>query len=308
MAFNSRSPLPKSLTPYPLDTTFVRCLKAALHERNPRQFFPELASELAKPGEISALNRFFRLIPQMPDLYRHPHPQYTEALNDALQTTDKRLTQFQCNWQGDTDTQIRWRFMRWFNTPLRYRIKDLYRQAWQQRGKAPLSLDCAITDSSATTLGDTVAAEGGEGVKLSGLDALIEAQQREKTQRQGLLVELYIEQDPDCTLQGCQARKAAQLNCQSVAQKMLLRLQGGKVGKLAPEKRLSWRMLAEQLAVKEQTVHSHWKRKCLPLLQKIARTIEAQSDLYAQKLLGLSADADGNAPDLSMPPASESPS
>ena len=266
---------PRGPTPYPLDTTFVRCLKAALHERDPQKFFPHLANELAQPGEISALDRFLRLIPTTPDLYRHNHLNYSEALNEALRRIDTQLTDFECNWDTDTDTVIRWRFIKWLNGKLRYTVKDLYRYDARVRDKPSLSLDyphLALSgEEVSTTLGDTISADQLKGVKLSGLDHMIDTLQRQNTQRKGLLVELYIEQDPDATLQSCHARKSTWLNCQEVAQKMFLRLQGGKVGKLKAEKKLSWRSLAEQLDVKEQTVHSHWKRRCLPLLKKIAQ-------------------------------------
>ncbi|MGD1850717.1 MAG: hypothetical protein ACFCBU_08945 [Cyanophyceae cyanobacterium] len=291
MAPISRSPVPsycspRAPVPYPLDEAFVRTLKNALHKRDPQRLFPELASELGKSGDISQLNRLFLLIPQMPDLYRHNHPDYGEALNEALQTINKRLTEFQCDWD-DSATNIRWRFMCWLNGQLRYRVKDLYRQDVRRRGECTLSLDCEIArdrDSTAS-LGDTLPADLEE-ITLSGLDRMISQVQQQNTQRQGLLIELYIEQDPDCALKGCHARKATRLNCQEVAQKILLRLRGEKVGALAAEKKLSWRSLAEQLKVKEQTVHSHWKRKCLPLLRQIAQKIEEQSEIYAQRLLG----------------------
>ncbi|MEM9244494.1 MAG: hypothetical protein AAGA67_01935 [Cyanobacteria bacterium P01_F01_bin.153] len=287
---------PRAPIPYPLDETFVRTLKNALHERDPQRFFPELAHDLGKSGDISQLNRLLLLIPQMPDLYRHSHPDYGEALNEALQTINRRLTEFQCCWD-DSATNIRWRFIAWLNGQLRYRVKDLYRQDVRRRGEGTLSLDCAIAQNndSVATLGETLSADLEE-ITLSGLDSVISRVQRENTQRQGLLVELYIEQDPDRILKGCHARQTTRLNCQDVAQKILLRLRGEKVGALAAEKKLSWRSLAAQLKVKEQTVHSHWKRKCLPLLRQIAQKIEAQSGMYAQRLLGsdLLPDTDPN--------------
>ena len=232
----------RALIPYPLDSTFVQCLKAALHERDPKRFFPHLNRELAKPGDISALDRFFRLIPRMPDLYRHHHLNYDEALNEALRRIDKQLTNFECHWDTDTDTIIRWRFIKWLNGKLRYTVKDLYRYDARIREKELLSLDCSTPiqrDPPPSSLGEHLSTAPLQGLTLSGVDQMIETLQNQNTRRQGLLVELYIEQDPDCALQGCHARKSTWLNCQEVARKMLLRLQGGKVGKLAPEKRLS---------------------------------------------------------------------
>ena len=284
------TPFPHGPKPYPLDTTFVRCLKAALHERDPKKFFPHLAHKLAQPGEISALDRFFRLIPQMPDLYRHNHLNYSEALNEALRRINTKLTEFECNWETETDMIIRWRFIKWLNGKLRYTVKDLYRNDARVRDMEPLSLDYSRLEfpgeGGATPLGETISLEKLQGVKLSGLEHMIDTLQRQNTQRKGLLVELYIEQDPDATLQSCHARKSTWLNCQKLAKKMFLRLQGGKVGQLQSEKKLSWRSLAEQLEVNEQTVHSHWKRRCLPLLRKIAQKIEQESEFYAQRLLG----------------------
>jgi len=231
-----------------------------------------------------ALEQLLALIPKLPGLRKDSHPDYLEALNLALEYVQKNIAAFRCDLDHSSPELVRRRFVTWVNGQLKYRIIDLYRRA-----KMPLnalSLDAPVGtdrgDRASSTLGDCVPA----GLRLDGIETLIEQQQRQTVQRQGLLVELYIERDPEGRLSGCCGMKDPQLNCQFLAQSILLQTRGDRVERQPPEKKVTWRSLAQQLQMNEQTIHSHWKRRCYPMLQAIAQEICTQPTQFME-LLGL---------------------
>lgn len=87
------------------------------------------------------------------------------------------------------------------------------------------------------------------------LDSLIQQEQLlvvEKLKR-------YIEQDPEENLRTCHPRGRPDCNCQVLSQKIILANPPNEIKKIA-----------ENLAIPYQTLLSHWSRKCLPILRKIA--------------------------------------
>jgi hypothetical protein len=91
---------------------------------------------------------------------------------------------------------------------------------------------------------------------------MIESAQKETTQRIGLQLELYIEQDPEGKLKNSYPRSYPECNCQFLSKRRVL--------KEPPDK---FKDLAKELNVKYTTLNSHWDRKCEPSLQEIARTL-----------------------------------
>jgi hypothetical protein len=91
---------------------------------------------------------------------------------------------------------------------------------------------------------------------------MIENAQKETTQRIGLELELYIEQDPEGKLKNSYPRSHPQCNCQFLSMRRVLK-----------EHHDTFKDLAEELNVKLPTLTSHWYRKCEPSLQEIARTL-----------------------------------
>ncbi len=193
-----------------------------------------------------AMARLLREIPQLPRLARSSHPHYPDALNLTLEWVSKRISEF----EPYSDSLLE-SFVKWINGYLSWRIIDLY----SPDRDAPLSLDAPIeVDAGETTLLDRLADP-----TLSGLDGLIENALRETTQRIGLELELYIEQDSEGRLKNCYPRSSPECNCQLLSQKLVL--------KNPPEK---FADVAREFNIPYTTVNSHWKRKCEPLLQEIA--------------------------------------
>ncbi|TAD77416.1 MAG: hypothetical protein EA001_10270 [Oscillatoriales cyanobacterium] len=228
-----------------------------------------------------ALTRLLTLIPKLPGLRRDRHPDYLEALNHVLKYVQTRIDRFQCDLDADPSF-VRQRFTVWVNGQLKFRILDLYRGA-----DRPLSLDAPVAmDSGNLPLLDYLGKLSNRAMSLDGIEALIEERQLQATRRQGLLVELYIERDPEGRLQSCTGTQAPHMNCQTLAQSILLQTRGDRVGPLPAEKKNTWRSLARQLQVNEQTLHSHWKRRCYPMLKAIAQDILARPAQVAT-LLGI---------------------
>ncbi|MEO1559561.1 MAG: hypothetical protein AAFS12_07955, partial [Cyanobacteria bacterium J06632_19] len=68
----------------------------------------------------------------------------------------------------------------------------------------------------------------------------------------------FIEEDPQHELRRCCTRANAECNCQFLAKQLLLANPSHKIANIARD-----------LNVSNQTIYSHWRRICLPLLQKI---------------------------------------
>ena len=73
------------------------------------------------------------------------------------------------------------------------------------------------------------------------------------------MIRIYVEQDPENRLTNCYPRQAPHCHCQCLGVRLLLQ---------EPPDRLS--TLAREFNINYQTLSSHWKRKCLPLLREIA--------------------------------------
>ncbi|GAB4289369.1 MAG: hypothetical protein Fur0025_23780 [Oscillatoriaceae cyanobacterium] len=78
---------------------------------------------------------------------------------------------------------------------------------------------------------------------------------------------LYIKTDPQGRLRNCHPHKYPQFNCHELAKRRLL--------KNPPD---GWKDITEELQVPYSTGVSHWLRKCLPLLQKIAQELGYQPE------------------------------
>lgn len=235
-----------------------------------------------------ALGRLLALVTKLPELRRDTHPDYLDALNRTLVFVEQNLATFRYD-RGAPPGITYQQFVRWVNGHLRFRILDLYRQ-----GEMPLSLDQAprqfagderMSDRAQTPWLDRLPTGSGA---LDGLEAWLEQQQRDRLQRRALLLELYIERDPEGRLGDCYAAQEPAHNCRAIAQALFLRSRGAAIQRrrqtLPAEPKITWRSLARQWQLNEQTLHSHWKRRCRPLLQEIAQNIDQNPDAYAHQL------------------------
>lgn len=197
----------------------------------------------------SAMNKLLLEIQQLPGLKKSSHQNYPAALNLTLEWVSREIANFEPRSPSVSKSLINW-----INGYLGWRIHDLY----SPDKDAPISLDAPI----AVDAGETTRLELLSDFTLGGLDGMIESVQKETTQRIGLELELYIEQDPEGKLKNSYPRSYPECNCQFLSLRRVL--------KEPPDK---FQDLAEELSVKYTTLNSHWKRKCEPSLQEIARTL-----------------------------------
>lgn len=196
-----------------------------------------------------SMHRLLLEIQRLPGLAKSSHPDYLVALNRTLKYVSLNLAKFDLNCPSVSES-----FLKWINSYLRWRIQDLY----SPDKNAPLSLDAPI----ASDFGEITLLDKLPNFTLSGLDGLIEISQRETTQRIGLELELYIEQDPEGKLKNSYPSSSVQCNCQFLSQRRVLKEPPDKIADIARE-----------LSIPYTTVNSHWKRKCEPILQKIAEDL-----------------------------------
>jgi hypothetical protein len=197
----------------------------------------------------TAMNKLLLQIQQLPGVKKSAHPNYPAALNLTLEWVSREIANFE-----PRSPSVSKSFVNWINGYLRWRIQDLY----SPDKDAPISLDAPI----AVNAGETTRLELLPDFMLSGLDGMIESAQKETTQRIGLQLELYIEQDPEGKLRNSHPHSYPECNCQFLSMRRVL--------KEPPD---NFKNLAEELNVKYTTLNSHWKRKCEPSLQEIARTL-----------------------------------
>ncbi|MGB3511745.1 MAG: hypothetical protein WBA93_21405 [Microcoleaceae cyanobacterium] len=198
------------------------------------------------PERQKALNRLLILIQQLPGLYRSSHQDYPEAYNRTLEWASKNIQNFQSrppSWEKS--------FVVWINGYLKWRIRDLYTPDNKYD-----SLDKPISNEAgeSKTLKDKLPAN-----TLSLLEIKIAELQQAKLERQGEEIRQYIEADPEEKLKASHPKKYPECNCQILATQLLLAEPPQKIADISQE-----------INISNQTLYSHWKRKCLPLLREIA--------------------------------------
>jgi hypothetical protein len=197
----------------------------------------------------TAMNKLLLEIQQLPGLKKSVHQDYPEALNRTFEWVSREIAKFE-----PRQSSVSKSLVNWINGYLGWRIQDLH----SPDKDAPISLNAPLAED----IGETTRLELLPDVTLSGLDGMIENAQKESTQRIGLELELYIEQDPEDKLKNSYPRSYPECNCQFLSKRRVLQD--------PPDK---FQDLAEELNVKYTTLNSHWKRKCEPSLQEIARSL-----------------------------------
>jgi hypothetical protein len=204
--------------------------------------------ETASPERQKALNRLLRAIAQLPGIYRSSHQDYPEAFNRTLEWVSKNIDRFVAN-----PSSVQSSLVTWINGYLKWRIRDLYIS--DERYSSMADRDENHTIDLIETIPDPQ-------FSLSLLDLKIAEMQATKVERQGLLIKQYIERDPENILSACHLRKHLQCHCHFLAARLLL-----------AEPPQSIAEVSRELKVNNQTIYSHWKQKCLPLLQEMARRL-----------------------------------
>lgn len=192
------------------------------------------------------LNRLLSLINKLPGIYRSSHQDYPEAYNRTLEWVAKNIQDF----EERSSNSIIQSLVIWINGYLRWRILDLYTADKNYQSKRANEFPESSSDRL-SQISDTL-------YSLDLLDLKIAQLQENQRRRQGNKIKNYIESDPDEKLRNCYPKKCSACHCQFLAQKLLLTESPAKISDLARE-----------FEVNNQTLYSHWKQKCLPLLRQI---------------------------------------
>ncbi len=174
------------------------------------------------------LTKIIRVI--TPKLWRVYSPYYA----DALQQTMLYFSRAVCT----TFDPDRASIVTWLNAYLRYRHRDLVREAAQDQARTvPVDAEFAkLSDRKGYVLEAIVSSDYGARDQL---DRLMD----------------WVEQDPDGVLRRVHLTGRPDINGQQ-----LLRL------RLSPQTK-SWQAISQQLGQKVPTLSSFYQRKCLPLLR-----------------------------------------
>ena len=218
------------------------------------QHNPEQSLERRK-----ALNRLLIIIQQFPDIYKSSHQDYPEALNKTWEWVCRKICDFQPH-----SSSIQKSLTQWINGYLKWRIKDLY----MSDSKYTISLDRPLSgnednDNYKASMLDILADSNSQSISLNLLDLKIAQIQTQDRQCWGERIKQYIEQDEMNELKNCHLKRNPECNCQLLAISLLLQQPPHKIADIA-----------RQLNSSNQTIYSHWKRKCLPLLRKISTNLE----------------------------------
>ena len=226
-----------------------------------------------------AMNQLLRIIQQLPGLARSSHPDYFEALNDTLVRLSDEIQSF-----NPTGTSVANSLTGWINRKLRlkYQVRELHlpprdrakstnrtaqAEFKTQARQPPLSLDRPINLDSGETFGERLS-DPNPATLWELEDAIAQAQKQQETNRIGLALTQYIEQDPERVLRNCHPRSHPDCHSQTLSQRLLLKHPPDKLAKLAREFNINY-----------HTLNWHWKNKSIPLLQSIAKNLGYQSDI-----------------------------
>lgn len=241
------------------------------------------------PQQRQGMNKLLGLIPKLRGIYRHQDSRIDsqEVFNEALvgvsmdkeTVTARHLRRFLQNFELDIDSTeakvVRQNFVRWFNGILRNNINIQYNAIRTKE----LSSDAPLNQEGGETFLDTMS----DSRRSGDLESFVERIQHEKTRRKGLLMELYIEQDPDRRLRGCyckdkQGNEYRDCNCQLLFQELYLRSE--------TEPKIPVSDIARRFGIHQQTVYSLLKRRCRKILREIEAEIENNFDDWAKRLQG----------------------
>ncbi len=213
------------------------------------------------PQRQKALNKLLVVVQQLPGIKKDAHQDYLEALNKTWEWFCRSIDKFD-NSKLASGESLKVSLVRWINGYLKWRIRDLYAPDI----KYPIiSLDQEISNNegSKVTKLDILADPQFNNITLDLLDIKIAEIQQSDRQTWGQRIVQFIEQDEKRQLSRCYTRKNTECNCQLLAKRLLLAKPSHKIADIARE-----------LNVSNQTIYSHWKKKCLPLLKEIGIKIK----------------------------------
>ncbi len=220
------------------------------------QLRQQLDAVLTAPGQSAqrakAMSRLLGMLRQLPGIARVNHQDYLLALNQTWEWMSRNIDDF----QSSTDS-LESDLVKWINGYLYWRIRDIYQSTSNRQ--QPMSLDEEVFDRGETFL-DLLSETGTIGVDINTLDEQIAVLQQQADREVATQIESWIESDPDRKLQNCHPRDRAGCHCQILSCRIVI--------KDPPD---SFTQIATELNIPYQTLVSHWKRSCLPILQTQAR-------------------------------------
>jgi AcrR family transcriptional regulator len=254
------------------DDEQIQDLLTQLRRRSPP--LPSLARQ-------KLLSRLLGYIQQSPALRRDSHQDYAAVLNKTLVWVCNHLEEFEPGDQAPSTALISW-----VNGHLKWRLLDLKSprslpeddrtdkdiNKIRQIGLRPVELDKALADDQGnqTGQGTTVPDPRQGGASL--LDRWIEQLQQQQQHQMGREIRRYLETDPDGLLRACSPRNLPDCHCGELTRRIHLAV--------PPE---AVRDIAKALSLSEQTLYTHWRTKCLPMLQIIALRHDPEVKAYAQQ-------------------------
>ncbi|MFL9453221.1 MULTISPECIES: hypothetical protein [Nostocales] len=217
-----------------------------------------LIHEVCRHADLSAerqkaLNRLLVQLQQLPGIYKSVHQDYPQALNDTWQWVGRSICDFQ-----PRRSSVQQSLVSWINGYLKWRIVDLYAKDNQY----VTSLDKPIRndDGDQIALLDFLPDPQFTSLSLDLLDIKILQLQEGERQDLGQKIKAQIIQDTQGTLCASHPRKHPECHCQLLAKRLLLQEPPEKISDIARE-----------FDINNQTLYSHWKQKCLPLLAELGR-------------------------------------
>jgi hypothetical protein len=199
-----------------------------------------------------ALHRLIATLQRLPKLARTNHPDYPLALNKTWEWVCREIDQFDIHKSAIANPSLETAFTNWINGYLRYRIRELY----PPKSSRISSLDFSPEDSTGNSENNHLQAQV-EGMSLNGIEAAIAREDQAEHQRLYAQLWEWVENDPDHVLRNCSPKNCANCSCHLLSQRLLPLNSAASAAQLARE-----------LGMNYQTFKTHWRRKCLPILQQ----------------------------------------
>ncbi|MBW4628037.1 MAG: hypothetical protein KME49_21630 [Brasilonema octagenarum HA4186-MV1] len=203
------------------------------------------------PERQKALHQLLIAVQKLPGILRSNHQDYLLALNKTWEWVCRNICTFE-----PRSPSLQESLISWINGYLRFRIKDILSpdnhyvisldQPWSNNDGPQVTLSELLPDS--------------ESKDLDLLERKIAQLQEKKLQRIGQKVRQQMVEDKQRKLRACHPRKYPECHCQLLAQRLVLQEPPDRIADIARE-----------FNINNQGLYAHWKRKCLPLLQNIAR-------------------------------------
>jgi hypothetical protein len=196
-------------------------------------------------------------IQRLPGLLKIDHQDYWDALDLTWEWLERQIHTFE-----ERPPSLEISLVRWVNTHIKWRLRDVYKRREYQRRW--LSLNASITQQGQTLkLFDLLSDTGFSPPLPSGLDHYILQQHTEQVQAYACHLKHYIDQDPDGILRQYCLSKEPRCNYQLLLQRLYLQNPPDKISEIAREFNVPLPSLYSLHDRKWKPVQSHLQRVLL---------------------------------------------